>query len=460
MRMIVRPIILAVALVGLPADRCVAQTIVIQGATIIDATGAAPRARQSIRIEDGRIVAIRPAGDSAMPSDAIVVNALGKFLIPGLWDMHVHLTKAGAHTLPLFVANGVTGVRDAGGDFETIARMRREIAAGTRVGPRIKAAGPILESARNYERQLRSGTVEQVARYRAPVADSAAAARVVDSLRILGVDFIKARSVPSTEAYHALADAARRAGLPLAAHGDVAAVDEMLRAGQRSIEHAILPPLRWKNDVDRRRLIRQLVAGNVALVPTIVNFYEFFMVPRNRALAIINDSLGTLDPRRRYVCCYLLEDWREQLEDLGGSISLRRPVLSWVYGSVIRDLRDLHRAGVTIMPGTDVAVAMMYPGFSLHDELQYFVEDIGMSPLQALMSATRAPAEWFGMRDSLGTIEEGKVADLVLLDADPLADIRNTRRIAGVILTGRYFDRAALDAMLEIVAAEASGKRR
>ncbi len=127
---------------------------------------------------------------------------------------------------------------------------------------------------------------------------------------------------------------------------------------------------------------------------------------------------------------------------------IRRLYLPRAYASVLRDLQEMHRAGVRILPGTDVAVALIYPGFSLSEELGYFVEKIGMSPAAALVSATRLAAEFSGMNDSLGTVQVGKLADLVLLDADPLLDIRNVGRIHAVIARGEPFDRAALAALL------------
>jgi imidazolonepropionase-like amidohydrolase len=127
---------------------------------------------------------------------------------------------------------------------------------------------------------------------------------------------------------------------------------------------------------------------------------------------------------------------------------IRRLYLPRAFGNVLRDLQEMHRAGVRILPGTDVAVALMYPGFSLREELQYFVDKIGMTPMEALVSATRSAAAFSGMQDSLGTIQVGKLADLVLLDADPLTDIRNVGRIHAVVARGVLFDRLGLSGLL------------
>jgi hypothetical protein len=424
--------------------------LAITDVTVIDGTGAPPRTNMTVLIDRGRITAIVAARRTFIPPNATILSGTGKYLIPGLWDMHVHLAKAGERTLGLFIASGVTSVRDMGGDFALVGRWRSETAAGTRLGPRIRAAGPILESAGRVERMKARGTVEPVDRFRAPVSDTADARRVVDSVARLGADFIKVRTVASAEAYRGIAAATRRAGLTLAAHGDIASPEVMLDAGQRTIEHAIQPPLQKLDSAARAAIIRRLADARIAIVPTMVNYYEWLLVPPEEARRIVDDTLGRIDPRRRYVGGYLIDDWREQVAERGGmkDALIRRFYLPRLYGNVLRDLQEMHRAGVLILPGTDVAVALQYPGFSLHDELGYFVAKIGMTPMAALISATRDAAATSGMLDSVGTVQVGKLADLVLLDADPRADIANVRRIHAVVARGRLFDRAGLSRLL------------
>lgn len=424
--------------------------LAITDVTVVDGTGGAARLHMTVLIGGGEIVAIDSTARAVVPAQADIIDGRGKFLIPGLWDMHAHLAKAGAPSLALFVANGVTSVRDMGGDFTVVHKWRSEIAAGARTGPRITTAGPIVESAARVRRMKERGTVEPVERFRAPVADTTDAPRVVDSIAQLGVDFIKVRTASSREAYQAIASVARRAGLALAAHGDIAPLEDVLSAGQRSIEHAVYPPLQRRDSSTRARLIRELADAGVAVVPTMVNYYQWLLVSPADARRIIEDTLGRIDPRRRYVSGYLLEDWREQVAERGRvkDAMVRRLYLPRAYSGVLRDLREMHRAGVRILPGTDVAVALMYPGFSLRDELRHFVEKIGMTPMEALVSATRAAAEFSGMSDSLGTVQVGKLADLVLLDADPLVDIRNVGQIHAVLIRGELFDRTALSRLL------------
>ena len=426
--------------------------LVLTRVTVIDATGAAARPKMTVVIADGRIVAIGEDGRTPAARGARVIDASGKYLIPGLWDMHVHLAKAGENTLPLFIANGVTSVSDMGGDAELVLKWRDEIAAGKRLGPRIKAAGPIFESARNVERMKREGTVEPVDRFRLGIARPEEAAGAVERVARLGVDFIKIRTVASLETYIAIAAAARKYNLALVGHQS-AAPEEVIKAGQRSVEHSFFPPLSNRTEDQRAELFRKLAAESIAVTPTLV-VGEALLEPYEKASAIAADKEGRLDPRRKYLSGYLIEDWREQAEEKKGMSGDLKGLLT----ERLRDLREMRRAGVRLLPGTDVAVLLIWPGFSLHDELRLLVEQVGLTPMEALLCATRFPAEFIGMRETLGTIEPGKIADLALLDANPLDDIRNTAKIHAVILNGGYFPKEKLRRMLTDV--EAAANRR
>jgi imidazolonepropionase-like amidohydrolase len=413
-----------------------------KGAQVIDATGAAAKLNMTVVIVNERIAEIGQSGKMQIPKGAQVIDATGKFLIPGLWDMHVHLAKSGENTLPLFIVNGVTSVRDMGGDAELLLKWRKEVAEGKRLGPRIKTAGPILESASNVERMKKEGTVEPVDRFRRGVPNPESAEGIVDSLAKLGVDFLKIRTAASLETFKAIAAAAKKHNLPLVGH-PVASPEEIIKAGQRSLEHGFFPPLSGRTKEQRAELFRQFAVNKIAVTPTLI-VGEALLTPYDKTAAIFEDKGGKIEPRRKYLSGYLIEDWREQLAekkdnkfDLTGMLAER-----------LRDMREMREAGVGLMPGTDVGVLLIFPGFSLHDELRLFVEQIGMSPMEAIISATRIPAEFFGIADTLGTIEKGKIADLVLLEADPLENINNTRRVDAVVVGGKLIPKKALQAML------------
>lgn len=435
--------------------QAVAAALAITRVTVIDGTGAPPRQDVTVLVRDQRVAAIGPSNKVLVPKGATVVDGRGKFLIPGLWDLHTHLSKARGSALALFVTHGVTGVRDMGGDHQELLGWRRAIEAGERVGPRIRMAGPYFESARRESGRSPSTDVEPRTRARIGVRTVADAHRLVDSVAAIGVDMIKVRTWDSLSIYHALGEAAARHGLPFVGHADRLSIDDILRSGQRSIEHPP-NPLPGGSATERRERYARLAAANVAVVPTLVVWHLDLLVADSIAARTVRDSLGLQDPERKYLSAYLLADWREQLgEREPGLVELLRDV----YPKVRTMWREMLEAGVRVLPGTDTAVLLVYPGASLHEELELFVNELGMTPMQAIVSATGEATQFLGVSDSLGTIQHGKLADMVLLDADPLEDIRCVRNIRAVIRGGRYLDRDELDRLrLETLRAPDLGK--
>jgi imidazolonepropionase-like amidohydrolase len=438
-------------------------TLALLHVTLIDGTGAPPAPDATVVVADGRIASVGRADRVAVPKGARVVDGRGAYLIPGLWDAHVHLSPAGECALPALLAHGVTSVRDMGGNLAETARWRAGTAAGTLPGPRIWLAGPILESARWLaavrDIPLPKG-LEQFPLWdigpRVAVAGPDDARRAVDSLAGLGVDFIKVRTVASPATFAALAAAARRQRLAVAAHAPGMDLGMAAEAGIGSVEHTetIYLALAAKpapgpgraSPVTRTATEAGAVFARTGtwITPTLVAGQRWRLTPDAGLAAGIADTSGRLDPRQRLVSPLLRDYWRvqaelRQYEGPNDWAAQRRAELA--------QLRALHAAGAGLLAGTDLGVPLVFPGASLHDELASLVADAGLSPLEALQAATRNPPHLFGLERELGTVERGKRADLVLLEADPLADIRNTTRIRAVVQGGRVLDRAALDGL-------------
>jgi imidazolonepropionase-like amidohydrolase len=322
------------------------------------------------------------------------------------------------------------------------------------LGPRIKAAGLILESPR-FIQIVERITGESFTGKRIGVANADDARRAVEASVKIGADFLKIRTCASRESYLAIAAEARRAGVPLAGHlpegiNPLEASD----AGQRSFEHGWAMLDKIPED-KLKEIAARLIKNDTHVTPTLIAGRGYRETPDTEALAVIDDRAGLRDTRRKYVPQSLADFWRKQIEMKKVET---KPDWQAILENNLQIFRALRKAGVKMMAGTDLAAPLCYPGFSLHDELELLVSRVGLTPAEALQSATRIPAEFMGMGASLGAVEQGKLADLVLLEANPLSDITNTRKIAAVVIGGRLFDKAELRTMLDKMAAEA-GKR-
>ena len=453
--MIRRSLLLALGLVLPVSSSWQGQnTLVLNHVTVVDVVNGRNLPDMTVFISQSRITAIEQARTSIIPRGADVIDASGKFVIPGLWDMHVHLTLAGAEALPVLVANGVTSVRDMGGDFDVVRTWREATARGDRVGPRIVAAGPVFESARFMELLRQIATMDTVlgkmiadiTATRFPVGTEDEAHLFVDSVASLGGDFVKLRNVESPEVYRAILEAASQAGLPVVGHQPtVVGLREASDWGQRTIEHAFLGTQSSLSEGQRAELFRRVTSNGTAFVPTLIATVGYRLTPDSLVLAIVDDTLGLTDARRLWVSELLAEQWRMQtwIKRFEGNQDHAA-----MYRRLIQDLQHLHDLGAPVMVGTDLGAPLVFPGFSVHDELGILVEEVGMSPTEALASASHVPAASLAMQDSIGSVELGKIADLVVLDGDPTQDIRNVQRIHAVILRGKLFDRKALDQLL------------
>jgi imidazolonepropionase-like amidohydrolase len=464
-----RRILLSLAFLSL-ASICLAQspatgTVTIANVTIIDTTGGPPQLHRTVTVRKGVIADIR---DSTLPKHkerGVEVNGTGKYLIPGLWDMHVHMVfgdwfpRGNEVTLPLFIANGITGVRDMGGELQLLQQWRKEISAGTLIGPRIVMSGPMLDGPQpRFPSSIAIKTPED-------------GRRAVDDLKQRGADFIKLQSLIPREAVFAIADEAKKQGITFVGHvPDSVRASEMSNAGQKSFEHLIgifegSSPLedeflkggktegKFLSTYDPKRaeaLFALLAKNQTWQCPTLV--WE-----RGGNLLEMNDLAH--DPLAKYVPAYWKDvTWKrftnEIMRDNTDDLLTRRRFVE----KELEVVKAMHKAGIPFLAGTDTPPGVaVFPGFSLHQELERFVA-AGFTPLEALQTATLNPAKFLGMEDRLGSIEKGKLADVVLLDANPLEDIRNTQKIAGVVVNGRYLSRADLDKMLAGVEQAAAAK--
>jgi imidazolonepropionase-like amidohydrolase len=444
--------VLAAVCASVPSPAEGQGTVAIRNVTVISMVPAAPAARGTVIVRDGKIAEIGAPQRTRVTEGATVVDGTGKYLIPGLFEMHAHTSKSRASSLGLYVLHGVTTLRDQGSEHAEVLKWRREVRAGIRVGPRMLIAGPYLESLRNIERMRRDppeSRVEPFERARIPVGTPADARRIIDSLAVLELDHFKIRTVQDRETYLALASAAHARGKRLTGHVTSASPALFLQAGQDGVDHGFPPTLDSLPREERMAFWRALAQRDVGVVPTLVVATESVFRPLSYFRALVSDSQPAVHPLRPYLSAFLLQDWREQVEEVTPQ---RADYFRGAWPIILKHLREMHEAGVRLMAGSDVAVLNVFPGGSLHEELRLLVDSVGMSPLEALASATRKPAEWLGLADSVGTIAPGKVADLILLDADPLANISNARRISAVFLRGRLFRRGDLDGLLASVA--------
>lgn len=463
--------------------------VAIIGTTIIDVTTGDVAPDATVLIEGDRVRAIGPASEVRVGSKVRRIDGSGQFLIPGLWDMHVHtITDEVTRKtfLPLFIAHGVTGVRDMSADCDTacadddvsdsteladylhpsrilVNQWIADIDSGDQIGPRFIGSSAVFDGPNTVWKSSYA------------IADADTARRRARDAASRGVDFLKAYSRLPREAYFALAQEAEALKLPLVGHLPLSvSFEEATASGQKSIEHmggirnslafyclndrestlaeyeallesgkedAAFGSIREASDAEAcSHLFESFQRNGTSLVPTLVTF---------RGYANLNDPDFIDDPRLALVVPRIRGMWGLQEEE-----SVRAQNMS--SGGMMRLLVELnatltiaaHRAGVQVLAGSDTPNPFVFPGSGLHDELGILVA-AGMTPAEALRSATSEPARFLGMDTDLGSIEVGKLADLVLLRGNPLDDIKHVREISTVIANGRVYGRKQLDQILD-----------
>lgn len=450
------------------------QTLVLTHVTVIDATGAAPRPDMNVVVSSGRISEIGRAANLHVPQNAQVIDGSGKFLIPGLWDMHVHW--ADAEYLPLFLANGITGMRIMWGEPRH-HEWRRAGDAGQLLVPHMLIASTIIDGPKPFW----PSSVR--------VSSEAEARQAVIQAKQQGADFVKVYTFLPRAEYLAIVDEAQKQSIPFAGHlPKSVSAEEASRAGQKSFEHLTGMLAACSSHSDEFFTAGQAdLADDLAGKPTFwgnhfksmrqseIDSYSpekasalFAVFKKNgtwqcptltllRSIAYVDDPSFTNDSRVKYMPQWARRQWvpAHAMYLYGPRSPEDFAFAKKEFQKQLELVGAMQKAGVGILAGTDTSNPFCMPGFSLHDELKLLV-NAGLTPMQALQAATLNAARFLGREKDLGTIEKGKIADLVLLDANPLDDIANTTKIASVIYGGQLFPRAALDQMLSQVEALAS----
>jgi len=450
--------------------------LVIRNVSIVDMKDSKIKKNKTVIIEGNKIVAITTNGK--IPASSKIVDGSGKFLIPGLWDMHVHTLRRERVPLylPQLVANGIIGIRDMSTpleDFDLFRQARVDNKRDSIVRPHfIVACGPALDGPNNARPGLSI-----------PISSVEQAKEAVDLLYNHGANFIKVYSMLRRDAFFAIIDQARKRGLSVAGHipAFVSAL-EASDAGLKSMEHSYgILECCSRNEATIRKEIEQAAsnangpAAWAAVVRTTDKAYADYAVNSDfdqkkadtlfshfmkngtwqcptlvvrLAFALMNDSNFTNDKRVQYIPKTDVDRWNPQADlrhkDLTQEETRRRNIR---LQEESKNVGRMKKAGVGILAGTDLGNPFIFPGFSLHDELELLVK-AGLTPFEALKTATINPARFLNMQDSMGTIEKGSIADLVLLNANPVENISNTKKIEAVIVNGRLLQREELDAIL------------
>ena len=409
------------------------RAIAIVGGTLIDGNGGSPVPDAAVIVRDGRIAAAGPMAGMAIPSDAYQVDARGKTILPGLWDVHAHFEQV--EWGPIYLAAGVTTARDCGNEFEFISAVRDAIRDGRGVGPRLLLAGVVDGTSPAAAGVQRVDTPEQ-ARY------------WTDRYHDAGFQQMKIYSSVKLAEEKIVIDEAHRLGMSVTGHvPDGLDAFQTIGAGQDQINHIsyvadimhpLLPP-----DADRAAHKMATIAIDLASAEA-RNAVEFLkthgtVIDPTLAIFEIHEAtterpVASIEPGADYIAPELVQSLTD-VEPPSEASKLQEQVDA----KYLAIVGALHRARIPIMAGTDQTI----PGHSIHREIELYVK-AGFTPMEAIQAATLVPARALGLDRESGTLEAGKRADLIVIDGDPLADIRNTRNVETVIANGKLFDPSVL----------------
>ncbi|GAA4429942.1 amidohydrolase family protein [Pontibacter saemangeumensis] len=445
--------------------------LIITNANVVDVASGKVLPKRSLAINDGIILAIADTEAANQYKADTTLDAQGRYVIPGLWDNHIHLRGGEAlaeenrNLLPLYIANGVTTVRDAGGDlYPAIRQWRDQIKAGKLIGPRIISAGPKLDG----PNATWEGSIE--------VASVAEVPAALDSLQQLGVDFVKIYdSTISGDVFLAIVREAEARGMLVAGHMPfTVSLGEAIGSGLDITEHlyyafksgspredSLTAAIRASQQTAKpigfytalhslhdsydpataKAFFRRMADANTAVVPTL---------HISRVLNNLQQDDHSTDPYLAYIGAGIEETYARRVNSARAQPAEAVEFMRSLNAKFHSMIPDMQAAGVIILAGSDAGAynSYTYPGPSLHKELELLVE-AGLTPAQALRAATINGAKVMGRSAKYGTVEKGKVADLVLLDQNPLKNISHTQRIHTVILGGKAYGAKDLQQLLE-----------
>jgi imidazolonepropionase-like amidohydrolase len=454
----------------------------IRDVTIVDTERGSLLSHRTVLIEDGTVTSVSTSESLHTKPGVDVLDGHSRFLIPGLWDMHTHITHTDVD-FPLYIANGVLGIRSMGGVQDQVFAWQKQLKDGALFGPMAFVSGPILDGPK--------GPVHP-AEYGVRIANAEEGRAEVDNLRAQGADFVKVYDGLSRDSYFAIAAEANRIKLPFAGHvpGRVTIL-EAVHAGQRSIEHGIEQRGESSAEqdlIDRRGtqdfMAEAIKTGNFSLIPEgIARDGDIWLKHFSQARADL--LYRTLAKSETYLCPTLVtQHWVAYGDELSGKPDVRTrfidpgtlvywqpsmnmltkyrtpAYIAWVkvrYAKYLQQVPRQEALGVQLLAGTDLTVPFTYPGSSVHDEVR-LMASTGMTNLQALQTATTHPVDFFGLQKTLGSIAVGKRAEFVLLDGNPLADLSNLDRIEAVITHGKILRRPELDSMTDKAAKAVQNK--
>lgn len=446
----------------------------ITNVTIIDAKNGG-RENQTVIVKGNKIIALDNASKLDFSGELKTIDGKGKYLIPGLWDAHVHLTYEPEMTtsmFDLFLVNGVTSVRDTGGELELVMPLKRAADADPKNKPRVKVAGPLLDGVPTV--------YDGVSRIKLGIGAGtpAAAAALVDQFVAQGVDLIKSYEMLTPASFSAVLKRANEQGKVVTGHVPLSMdVIDASNQGLRSMEHMRNLEMSISDDHDSLLKVRTEMLFNknnllgLELRSSIHSAQRIHAIQtaneerRNEVLKVLHDNDTWQTPTLSIVTPgafrpFANQSWRDNFKYLPTDIEKRWTALALSTSATTLNETDfifpnwamemvnhLKTAKVPMMAGTDTPIFLLTPGFSLHNELVLLVQ-AGLTPLEAIETATSHPAQYFGLENELGLIEKGMLADLLLLNDNPLEDIQNTQKINAVFKDGKHFDRATLDEIL------------